>query len=93
MANFVEVLDVEGVWHSVNVKQIARVSWGEIPDTEKRDMIYLIDGSEISIDHKSGSSLLLGQAVGIQDIVDFFEEHEQEKEESDDDDDDDDDDD
>jgi hypothetical protein len=73
--NFVGVLDVEGVWHSVNVKQIARVGWGEIPDSEKRDMIYLTDGSEVALEHKSGSSILLSQAVGIQDIDDFLNEN------------------
>lgn len=81
--NFVEVLDTDGNWHSVNVKAIAHVCWGEIPDTEKRDMVYLIDGSEVALEHKSGSSLLLGQAVGIQDIDDFLNENNDSEDEED----------
>lgn len=68
MANFVEVQDIEGNWQSVNLKNIARVCWGEIPDTEKVDMIYLLEDSEIALPHLSESSKTLAEALGIEDL-------------------------
>lgn len=82
--NFVELLDVDDNWHSVNVKQIARVSWGEIPDDEKRDMVYLTDNSEIALDHQSGSSCRLAQLLGISNLVTFLEDNEQDEPDEDD---------
>lgn len=68
MANFVEVLDVEGNWQSLNVKQIARVCWGEIPDSERVDMVYLTENSEVALPHLSESSKDLAEALGIEDL-------------------------
>lgn len=72
MATFVEVKDVEECWHSINIKNIARVSWGENPDEYPRDMIYLTDNSEIALPHLSDSSWCLAEAVGINHLGDFL---------------------
>lgn len=82
---FIELLDSDDNWHSVNLRQITRVSWGEIPDDEKRDMVYLTDNSEIALDHQSGSSCRLAQQLGISNLVTFLEDNEQDAPDEDDD--------
>lgn len=84
--NFVEVLDVEGNWQSLNLKQIARVCWGEVPDSEKVDMVYLTEQSEVALPHQSESSKTLAEALGIESLEELvFDGHDGEEEGSDDD--------
>lgn len=70
--NFVEVFDVDGKWQSINLKQVARVCWGEVPDSEKVGMVYLTEQSEVALPHLSQSSKDLAEALGIEDLEELL---------------------
>ena len=71
--NFVEVFDVDGKWQSINLKQVARVCWGEVlPDSEKVDMVYLVEISEVALPHLSESSKTLAEALGIESLEELL---------------------
>ena len=70
--NFVEIQDIDGNWQSVNIKQIARIAWGETPDSEKVDMVYLTENSEVALPHLSESSKTLAEALGIEDLEELL---------------------
>lgn len=70
--NFIEVLDVEGNWQSINLKQIARIAWGDRPDSTKVDMVYLTDDSEVPLEHLSESSKKLAEAIGIESLEELL---------------------
>lgn len=84
---FITVKDTDGNWHSVNVKQITCVSWGEVPDSKPLDIIYLVDDHEIALTHKSESSYELAQefdSLDLDEIIDIeIDEDEDTEEESD----------
>jgi len=81
--NFVEVQDIEGNWQSINIKQIARIAWGDRPDYTKVDMVYLVDDSEVALEHLSDASQKLAEAIGIEDLNQLFSgENEDEEEDS-----------
>lgn len=70
--NFVELIDIDGNLQSVNIKQIARIAWGDRPDYTKVDMIYLVDDSEVALEHLSDSSIKLAEAIGIESLPDLL---------------------
>lgn len=86
--NFVELIDIDGNLQSVNIKQIARIAWGDRPDYTKVDMIYLVDDSEVALEHLSNSSIKLAGAIGIESLPDLLSEAADEDDDEDDEDDD-----
>lgn len=70
--NFVELIDIDGNLQSVNIKQIARIAWGDRPDYTKVDMVYLTDDSEVALEHLSDSSIKLAEAIGIESLPDLL---------------------
>lgn len=70
--NFVEIQDVDGNWQSINLKQIARIAWGDAPDYTKVDMVYLTDDSEVPLEHLSDSSKKLAEAIGIESLEELL---------------------
>lgn len=70
--NFVEIQDIDGNWQSINLKQIARIAWGDRPDYTKIDMVYLVDDSEVALEHLSESSKRLAEAIGIESLDDLL---------------------
>lgn len=82
--NFVEIQDIDGNWQSINLKQIARIAWGERPDYTKVDMVYLVDDSEVALEHLSESSKRLAEAIGIESLEELLDGHDGEEDEGED---------
>lgn len=88
-AKFITVKDVEGTWHSINIKQIKEVSWGEYPDDQPVDIIHLSDSHEIALAHKSEWSYELAgnfDNLDLDEIIDIESDEENDDCDSDDDD-------
>ena len=82
--NFIEIQDIDGNWQSINLKQIARIAWGDCPDYTKVDMVYLVDDSEVALEHLSESSKRLAEAIGIESLPDLLGNEDDEAEDEDD---------
>lgn len=81
--NFVEIIDIDGNVQSINLKNVARIAWGDRPDYTKVDMIYLIDDSEVALEHLSESSVKIAEAIGIESLPDLLGDGEAEDEDED----------